>query len=98
MIRVVFYLLIVGLLAAAFVWLADRPGDVLITWQGREIDTSVMVLAVAVLAAAVLLNMLWSIYRAIRRSPETLRFHLRMRRGMRAVSYTHLTLPTNREV
>jgi HemY protein len=83
MIRVVFYLLIVGLLAAAFVWLADRPGDVVITWQGQRIKTEVMYLVLAVLAVAVLLNILWSIYRAIRRSPETLRFHLRMRRGMR---------------
>ena len=33
MIRVVIYLLIVGLLAAGAVWLADRPGDVMITWQ-----------------------------------------------------------------
>jgi HemY protein len=83
MIRVVFYLLIVGLLAAAAVWLADRPGDVLITWQGYKIETSVMALAVAVLAVAVLTAMLWTIVRAIWRSPDTLRFYLRMRRGMR---------------
>ena len=42
-----------------------------------------MVLAVAVAAIAVLTTMLWSIIRAIWRSPETLRFYLRMRRGMR---------------
>ncbi len=83
MIRVVIYLLIVGLLAAAAVWLADRPGDVLITWLGRKIETSVMALAVAVAALAVLTTMLWSIIRTIWRSPETLRFYLRMRRGMR---------------
>lgn len=83
MIRVVFYLLIVGLFAAAFVWLADRPGDVVIVWQGHRIKTEVMYLVLGVLAAAVFLNILWSIYRAIRRSPETLRFYLRMRRGMR---------------
>ena len=56
MIRVVFYLLIVGLLAAAFVWLADRPGDVVITWQGQRIETVVMYLVLAVLVVAVLLN------------------------------------------
>jgi len=83
MIRVVVYLLIVGLLAAAFVWLADRPGDVLITWLGFKIETSVMALAVAVAAVAALTAMLWTIVRAIWRSPDTLRFYLRMRRGMR---------------
>ena len=83
MIRVVIYLVIVGLLAAATVWLADRPGDVMITWQNRRIETSVMVLAVAVAAIAVFTVMLWTIIRAVLRSPDTLRFYLRMRRGMR---------------
>ena len=45
MIRVVIYLVVIGILAFAAVWLADRPGDVVITWQGRRIETSVMVLA-----------------------------------------------------
>ena len=44
MIRVVVYLVVVGLLAFGAVWLADRPGDVAITWLGRRIETSVMVL------------------------------------------------------
>ncbi len=42
-----------------------------------------MALVVAVAAIAVLTAMLWSIMRAIMRSPDTLRFYLRMRRGMR---------------
>ena len=48
MIRVVIYLVIVGLLALGAVWLADRPGDVVITWQNQRIETSVMVLIIAV--------------------------------------------------
>jgi HemY protein len=83
MIRVIFYLLIVGVLAAGAVWLADRPGDVMITWQKFRIETSLMVLAVAVAAVAVLTVLLWTMVRAILRSPDTLRFYLRMRRGMR---------------
>ncbi len=83
MIRVIFYLLIVGVLAAGAVWLADRPGDVMITWQKFRIETSLMVLAVAVAAVAALTVLLWTMVRAILRSPDTLRFYLRMRRGMR---------------
>jgi len=83
MIRVVIYLIIVGLLAAGAVWLADRPGDVMITWQNIRIETSVMVLAVTVAAVAVSAVLLWTVVRAILRSPDALRFHLRMRRGMR---------------
>src|SRR5258705_4062540 len=83
MIRVIIYLLIVGVLAAGAVWLADRPGDVVITWMNSRIETSVMVLVVAVAAIAGFTVMVWTIVRAILRSPDALRFHLRMRRGMR---------------
>src|SRR5712691_9939805 len=83
MIRVVSYLLIVGLLAFAAAWLADRPGDVVITWQGRRIETSVMVLIIAVTAVAVLAAMLWSLARALMRSPDLIWRYLRARRGVR---------------
>jgi HemY protein len=83
MIRVVLYIVVVGLLAFAAVWLADRPGDVLITWQNQRIETSVMVLMVAVVAMTVLAMLLWSMIRAIVRSPGVLSRHLRTRRGAR---------------
>ena len=83
MIRVVIYLVIVGLLALAAVWFADRPGDVAITWQGRRIETSVLVLMAAFAAVAVLAVMLWSIVRAVLRSPDALSLYLRTRRGVR---------------
>ena len=83
MIRVVLYLVVVGLLAVGAAWLADRPGDVLITWQGRRIETSVMVLIMAVMAFATLAVMLWSIARAILRSPEIVSGYVRTRRGAR---------------
>jgi HemY protein len=89
MIRVVFYLVIVALLAFGAVWLADRPGEVAITWQGRHIDTSVMVLIAAVAAIAVGTTLLWSIIRFIIRSPMLLaraRERSRGARGYRAVS------------
>ena len=83
MIRVIIYLVAVGILAFAAVWLADRPGDVLITWQGRRIETSVMMLVIAVTIVAVLAVMLWGIVRAILRSPDLLWRYLRTRRGVR---------------
>jgi HemY protein len=83
MIRVVIYLVIVGLLAFGAAWLADRPGDVAITWQSMRIETSVMVLTVAVAAVAVLTAALWSLLRAILRTPDVLWLYLRSRRGVR---------------
>ena len=64
MIRVVIFLIAVGLLAYGVALLADRPGDVVITWQGWRIETSLMVLVMAVLAAMALLALIWSLLRS----------------------------------
>src|SRR5262249_6841028 len=81
MIRVLVYLVIVALLAFGAVWFAERPGDVAITWQGRRIDTSVMVLVATVAALAAASVMAWSILRAILRAPDNVSRYLRIRRG-----------------
>jgi HemY protein len=84
MIRVVTFLIAVGALSLGVAWLADRPGDVIVTWQGLRIETSLMVMAAALLAAMVLLAIFWSVVRAILRSPATLAKLRRERRGVRA--------------
>ena len=89
MIRVVVYLLIVALIAAGAVWLAERPGEVIITWQGRHIDMSVMTLVITIVCIAVGSPILWSIARFIWRSPGMLaraRERSRGLRGYRALS------------
>jgi HemY protein len=83
MVRVVIYLLIVGTFAFGAAWLADRPGEVMITWQKLKIETSLMVLAVAVASIAALAVLLWTLVRAILRSPDVLWLYLRTRRGVR---------------
>lgn len=84
MIRVVLFLIVVGALALGVAWIADRPGDVVVTWQGQRIETSLMVFGAAVLAAMAVLAFLFSLLRAIVASPRTLQRHLRHRRGVRA--------------
>ena len=44
MIRVALYLILVGAIAYGVALLADRPGGVVITWQGLRLETSLMVL------------------------------------------------------
>ena len=84
MIRVVYFLIVVGVLSLAVAWIADRPGDVLITWQGLRIETSVLVLGAAILVVVALLLLLWSLLRAVWRSPGLFANLRRHRRGARA--------------
>jgi HemY protein len=83
MIRVVLFLISVAIIAAGFVWFADRPGDVAITWMGYRIETSLMVAALAVAALIVVVMFVWSIVRGIIRSPEQVSLFFRHRRAMK---------------
>jgi HemY protein len=84
MIRVVVFLIAVGALCLGVAWLADRPGDVVITWQGLRIETSVMILGAAILVAMAVLTAIFVVLRAIWRSPVMLANFRRHRRGVRA--------------
>jgi HemY protein len=92
MIRVALYLILVGALALGIVWLADRPGDVVVTWPWLEqawpghgrIETSVIVLGGAILLAMAVVAVIWSILRGVVGSPFMMQRHLHRRRGERA--------------
>ena len=84
MIRVVAFLIAVGLVALGFAWLADRPGDVVLTWQGRQFETSLMIVIVAMLALFAALVLILTLVVLLFRSPFMLRRHLHHRRGERA--------------
>jgi HemY protein len=89
MIRVVLFLVAAGLLALGVVWLADRPGQIAITWLGYRTDTSVMVAIVAIVAFAIAIVMLWSLVRFMLRSPKLFSLAWRerkRRRGYDAIS------------
>jgi HemY protein len=89
MIRLALYLVLVAGIAVGVVWLADRPGDVAITWQGQRIETSVMVAAAAVAALVALATLLWSLLRFVLGAPARASAALaerRRRRGFDAIS------------
>ena len=79
MIRVALYFILVGAIAYGVALLADRPGDVAITWQGLRIETSLMVLGAAMLAAMLVLGLIIGLIRSIARSPMVLARLLRNR-------------------
>ena len=41
MLRLIGFLVAVALIAAGLAWLADRPGELIMQWQGYQIETSV---------------------------------------------------------
>ena len=83
MVRVILFLVAAAVLAAGFVWVADRPGEVAVTWMGYHIETSVMVATLALAALVVALMALWAIVRFILRSPEQVSLFFRHRRAMK---------------
>lgn len=89
MIRLVTYLLGLALVASGLAWLADRPGSVLITWQGYEYNESVFKTVVILTAIFATLIFLWSLLRAIWNSPAVFGERIvrrRQKRGLEALS------------
>jgi HemY protein len=83
MIRVVLFLLSLAVIAAGFAWVADRPGEVAVTWLGYRIETSVMVAVLTVLAVIVVIMLLWTFLRGLLRSPEQVSLFFRHRRAVK---------------
>jgi HemY protein len=83
MIRIVLFLISILVVAWGFAWVADRPGEIAITWMGYRVETSVIVAAFAVAALVLVILVIWSIVRAILRSPEQVSLFFRHRRAIK---------------
>ena len=58
MIRIAIFLAAIAITGLGIAWFADRPGEVVMTWQGWRVSTSLMVAAVALLAVIALAMLL----------------------------------------
>jgi HemY protein len=89
MVRVLIYLAVFAALAVGAVWLADRPGEVSVVWQGWRVDTSVALAAIAVVVLALLTMVVLGLLRFVFGLPSAFSFASRARRrarGFEAVS------------
>ncbi len=77
MIRVLLFFAVLIALAFAEVWLVDRPGDIVLNWQGYRIETSVIVAIGAVLVAAAVLGAAWTLLRFFFKIPSLMSFATR---------------------
>jgi HemY protein len=83
MIRIILFLLLIALGAAGATWVAEQTGDVMLSWGGWRVQTTLPVFVLALGIAVVSATMLWAILRGLWRTPERLRRSRRERRHAR---------------
>jgi len=89
MLRLIGFLVAVALVAAGLAWLADRPGELTVDWQGYVIETSVFRAIVLTFALVVAALVVWSLFRNAWQSPAAVGTVLAKRRqklGIEALS------------
>ncbi|WP_398484561.1 heme biosynthesis HemY N-terminal domain-containing protein [Tardiphaga sp.] len=83
MIRIVAFLILIALLAAGAAWVADQTGDVVLSWGGWTMATSlpvfVLVLGLVIVAGMLLVWLIFGVWRA----PSRYRRHRRNKRQAR---------------
>ena len=87
--RATLLVVLVGLVAFAFAWIADRPGTVAITWQGWQIDAPIGMLFAAAAVLVFLSVALYALLRWLVRLPGE--FIRRRRARRRRRGYAALT-------
>lgn len=70
MIRLIVFLIVAVALSWLATWLVDNPGRVSLTWQGTHIETSFVVLLLAVAVIGIVLVVLFEILRVVRQAPS----------------------------
>lgn len=89
MLRILFFLLLVFAAAIGFGWLANHPGDLVLTFGGYRYQVTVMVAAVIIAAIVVGVMASWWLLRSIWTSPYAISRYFRVRRrdrGYQALS------------
>ncbi|MBO6539892.1 MAG: heme biosynthesis protein HemY [Rhizobiaceae bacterium] len=89
MLRILVYLILVFAIGLGFAWLADRPGEMTITFSGYQYQVSLMVAAVILTAIVTAVMLTWWLLKSIWNSPHTISRYFRVRRrdrGYQALS------------
>ena len=89
MFRILSFIIVVFALGLGFAWLADRPGDMIVTFNGYQYEVTLMVAAVAVVAVVAAAMILWWLLKSIWMSPYLVSRYFRVRRrdrGYQALS------------
>src|SRR5438067_1411290 len=83
MVRIILFLLLIALGAAGAAWIAEQPGDVMLSWGGYRAQTTLPVFVLALGIVVVAAMMMWAILRGVWRTPARMRRSRRERRQAR---------------
>ena len=89
MLRALWFLIVISLAVVGVVWLLDRPGSMVLDWQGYRLETSFAVLSGAAVLLAAVAALLYRLWVALVRAPGRMGNAWRERR--RAKGYKALT-------
>lgn len=95
MIRIILFLIVVALAAFVATWVGDQSGDVVLSWSGWQIETSLPVFVLALTLLALAAIFVWSLVRGLWRAPQRLqrrRRERRIARGRHAVTHGLLAI------
>jgi HemY protein len=95
MLRIVLFLVLIALAAWGASWIADQPGDVIVSWSGTKVTTTLGVFALALGVAIVVAMLVWSLLLALWRTPGRIgRTHheRRIARGRHAITHGLLAI------
>ncbi|TCT06044.1 heme biosynthesis protein HemY [Aquabacter spiritensis] len=80
MIRLLLLLIVLALVAFGAAWIADRPGEIVLVWQGWRLETTVPVALAALAAFSAVLLLLWRLLAFVFASPRLLAAFSKRRR------------------
>jgi HemY protein len=95
MYRIILFLLLIALAAAGAAWIEDQPGEVVLSWAGWQVHTSLAVSALTFGLAVLVAMLACRLFRALWSLPDRLRrnrHHRRLARGRHAITHGLLAI------
>jgi len=78
--RAVTYFIVIAIVAVGAAWIADQPGEVTLTWLGREISMDIVVAIALVVFVVAGIIFFWSLVKLIMNGPQAFTDFLSVRR------------------
>lgn len=84
MLRIILFLVVIALAATGAAWLAEQPGNVVLSWNGWQAEASLAVFSMVVGGILISVLLAWAIITGVWRSPRRLARSRRERKLARA--------------